>query len=301
MLSIIIVNYKSSKDISECLDSIIKHEKNYTKYEFIIVDNNSDDPGLPQLAKNFPFAKIINADKNGGFAYGNNIGISRAGGDYIFLLNPDTYLTDNSIEKLYERIRKDKSTGIIGPMLLFPDGSNQSYYLPKSYFTLWRLFCERFYLYRIFKRFPLFNSYYRTYMDYSNETAVEQVSGAALLFRKEILKETGLLDENYFMYFEESDFCLQAARHNIKQLYYPGSRIIHKGGLDSESGWERSSSWFTESFKYYFKKNYSFATYYSALILFALGSCLKSILFALKKDHRYRFHLIQLKKILRPM
>jgi GT2 family glycosyltransferase len=299
MLSIIIVNYKSSGDISVCLESIITFEKNYRDYEIIIVDNNSEDPGLADLKSKLSLIKVIYAEKNGGFAYGNNIGIKHASGDYILLLNPDTYITDNAIEKLYNRIKGDDKTGIIGPMLLFPDSSNQSYFLPKSYLDLWKLFCERFYLYRVFKHIRFFNSYYRTYMDYSKECPVEQVSGAALLFRKNILDKTGLLDENYFMYFEESDFCLQAVRNDIAQFYYPESRIIHKGGLDSESGWERSSTWYTDSFKYYFKKNFSKPVYYMSMILFAAGACLKSSIFYIKRDNRYRFHIIQLKKILR--
>ncbi len=299
MLSIIIVNYKSSGDITDCLESIIRFEKKYTDYEIIIVDNNSGDPGLDILKTGFPFIRIINAEKNGGFAYGNNIGIKNASGDFILLLNPDTYLTDNSIEKLYNRIKSDDKTGIIGPMLLFPDGTNQSYYLPKSYLNLWKLVCERFYLYRIFKSIPFFNSYYRTYMDYSRESCVGQVSGAALLFRKSILSKTGILDENYFMYFEESDLCLQAARNGIAQLYYPESRIVHKGGLDSESGWERTSAWFTDSFRHYFKKNFSKTVYYTAIIIFTIGACLKSAIFYIKRDSRFRFHIIQLKKILR--
>ncbi|HRX48984.1 MAG TPA: glycosyltransferase family 2 protein [Spirochaetota bacterium] len=297
MLSIIIVNYKSSGDITDCLESIFRFETKYTDYEILIVDNDSGDSGLDILKSKFPFIKIIHAEKNGGFAYGNNIGIKNASGDYILLLNPDTYLTDNSIEKLYNRIINDDKIGIIGPMLLFPDGTNQSYYLPKSYLNLWKLFCERFYLYRVFKRIPFFNSYYRTYMDYSRESYVEQVSGAALLFRKSILSKTGTLDEKYFMYFEESDFCLQAVKNGIAQLYYPESRIVHKGGLDSESGWERSSAWFTDSFRYYFKKNFSKTTFHTAVILFAIGACLKSTFFYMKRDNRYRFHIIQLKKI----
>lgn len=301
MLSIIIVNYKSSNDISFCIESIIKFEKRYNDYEIIIVDNNSDDLGLKLLNEQYPFLKIINADKNGGFAYGNNIGINYSNGDYVLLLNPDTFIVDNSIEKLLNRIKTEESIGIIGPLILFPDGRNQSFYLPKSYLNIWRLFCERFYLYRIFKNVPILNSYYRTYMDYSKETFVDQVSGAALLFRKSIIEKIGLLDENYFMYFEESDFCLQAVRNNIKQLYYPKSKIVHKGGLDLESGWSNTSSWYIDSLMYYFKKNFGSISYYTALILFSIGAFLKSGLFFIKNDHRYKFHFMQFKKLLKSL
>ena len=181
LLSIIIVNYKTSEDLSGCLESIMRNEKKYSDYEFIIVDNNSADPGLKEVEEKFKFARIIYAPRNGGFAYGNNIGINNSRGDFIFLLNPDTWVGENSIEKLLNRISRDENIHIIGPKLLNADGSNLSYILPKSYLTLWKLFCEQMYLHKIFRSSRLFNSYFRTYMDYEREYFVEQVSGAAFM------------------------------------------------------------------------------------------------------------------------
>lgn len=297
MLSIVFVNYKTSKDIQKCLDSIEKYEKNYKKYEYIIVDNNSEDKGLDQLKKKFPYIKLIYASDNGGFAYGNNIGIKQAKGDTIFLLNPDTYLTDNSIEKLYERLNNDDSVHLIGPKLLFEDKTNQSYYLPKSYPTIWRIFCEQFYLYRIFKKSKIFNSYFRTYMDYDKESCVEQISGAALMFKAEILKKVGLMDDKYFMFFEESDFCLQAVRNNYKMLYYPQSQIIHIGGFINESSWERSIKDTVKSFKYYFGKNYNSLYKFFALYILLSSSLLKAFLFMLTGNKKYRFFMLHVKNI----
>src|SRR5512137_1339395 len=122
MLSIIIVNYKSSKDIHILLESIVRNEPGYEKFEFIIVDNNSNDDGLDAIKENFPFVKMLYSGKNGGFAYGNNIGIKEAKGDCIFLLNPDTYISMPCIEKLYDRLRNTPDWDMIGPKLLFPDG-----------------------------------------------------------------------------------------------------------------------------------------------------------------------------------
>lgn len=293
MLSIIIVNYKTSHDLFTCLESIVRYEASYNKYEFIIVDNNSDDPGLKDIQNTFKFVKIIYAPKNGGFAYGNNIGIKSAQGDYIFLLNPDTYLSDKSIENLLNKLQTDNTIQIIGPKLLNADGSNQSYYLPKSYMTLWKLFCEQFYLHRIFKQIKPFNSYFRTYMDYEKEVFVEQVSGAAFMFRRDIIDSIGLLDENYFMYFEESDYCLQAVKHGFRLLYYPKSIITHTQTAGTLS--ERAIRDFVKSFKYYFKKNFNSIIYYHAITLFIAGSILrlfKSLIqFDRQKYHVYIFYI----------
>ncbi len=293
MLSIIIVNYKTSGDITRCLESIVKYEKNYKEYEFIIVDNNSDDQGLEQIKRTFKFINLIHAPQNGGFAYGNNIGIRKAKGDYIFLLNPDTYLSDNSIEKLLTRISGDKKVHIIGPKLLNADGSNQSYYLPKSYLTIWKLFCEQMYLYRVFRNVRPLNSYFRTYMDYDKEVHVEQVSGAAFMFRREIIDVISLLDENYFMYFEESDYCMQAVKHGYKLLYYPESCIIHTQAAGTLS--ERSIRDFVKSLKIYFKKNFSKIVYYPAIVIYIFGSVLRLIRSLLLFDKKHKAYVYYLK------
>jgi len=297
MLSIIFVNYKTSQYIGECLRSIQFYEKNYLDYEFVVVDNDSGDTGLDKLKNEFSFIKVIYAHQNGGFAYGNNIGINSSQGDLILLLNPDTYLEDNAIEKLLLRIQFDNTIAFIGPQLLYPDKSNQSYYLPKTYLTLWHLFCERFYLHRLFPKSLLFNSYYRTHMDYDKESFVEQISGAAFLFRREVVEKIGLLDENYFMYFEESDYCRNAINHGYKMLYYPGSKIIHIGGLGSPSNWNRSTENYSISLRYYFVKNYNHIIYFTAALLQAGGALFRMIILFLCNDKKYKYHFFYLKNI----
>ncbi|MDY6934875.1 MAG: glycosyltransferase family 2 protein [Spirochaetota bacterium] len=296
MLSIIIVNYKTSRDISICLESIVENERNYSNYEFIIVDNNSDDSGLKNISENYNFVNIIYAPKNGGFAYGNNIGIKASSGDCILLLNPDTYIIENnSIEKLYNHLKQNHDINFIGPQLLYPDKSNQSYYHPKSNLTLWRLFCERLFLHRMLSNSKLFNSYFMTYMDYKKPKYVEQINGAAFMFKRDVIDKIGLLDENYFMYFEESDYCLQAIKNGYRLLYYPYSRIIHKGGLIAESNWVRSTRDYIISFKYYFKKNYNNSVYFIAMLLFFIGTMIRIITLWLKGNKKYSYYLFYLK------
>ncbi len=298
MLSIIIVNYKTSDDLDICLNSIKKSEPSFKKFEIIIVDNNSNDTGLEKIKKKYNFVKIIYASKNGGFAYGNNIGIKAAKGDVIFLLNPDTFVKDNSINKLYDKLR-NSNYSFIGPNVLYPDERNQSYFTPKSYLTTWKLFCEKLYLYRILKKIKKFNSYYQTYMNYNKERDVEEIAGSAFMFKKEVLNIIGFLDENYFMYFEESDYCYQAVKHKLKLLYYPEAKIYHVGGLISESNWQRSTRDYTFSFKYYFKKNFSILSYYMANCLFFLGSFLRFILLLFIKNKKYKYYYYYMKYIIK--
>lgn len=301
MLSIIIVNYKTSKDISTCLESIVRHENRYREYEIIIVDNNSNDPGLEALGSGFSFIKIINAPKNGGFAYGNNIGIKHAAGDCILLLNPDTYLEDNGIEKLYERLNNDPGLDIIGPKLLNADHTNQSISAPKTYLTPWNLFCSQFYLNILFKKSRTFNSYYQTYMDYDAERFVEQVSGAVFMFKRRIIDTIGLLDENYFLYYEESDYCLQAVKNGFTLLYYPGSSVVHTGHTSTSDIKEWSITIFIASFRYYFKKNFSPAAAYISIALLFLGSSVRCIIYLLTFNKNYKHYYCLIKNIITAM
>lgn len=237
------------------------------------------------------------APENGGFAYGNNIGINNSAGDIILLLNPDTYIEDNAIEKLIKRIKSDEELHFIGPLLLYPDKSNQSYFLPKSYLDLWRHFCERFYLHRLFSKLRVFNSYYRTYMDYDKECYVEQVSGAALMFKRAVIEKIGLLDENYFMYFEESDYCLKAKQHGFNMLYYPESRIIHIGGLGSPANWNKSTERYSQSLRYYFIKNFGYSAFLLAAILQATGALIRVLVLLSKRDKKFKHHFYYFKNI----
>lgn len=299
MLSIIIVNYKTSAEIAVCLQSIVQHEKNFRKYEIVIVDNDSHDDGLENISRSYSFIKILRAPRNGGFAYANNIGINNSSGEYILLLNPDTYIQDNSIEKLYDRIRNDSSIDIIGPQLLNPDGTNQSLWTAKSYQTLWKLFCVEFFLNRLFRKSTIFNSYFQSYMEYNKEKRVEHVPGAAIMFRRELINKIGLLDEHYFMYFEESDFCLQAVKNGRRLLYYPGSRIIHTAGQSTSSGFsEKSNKYYIESFIYYYKKNFGlFASYLGRFILFT-GSLVRFVIYLLLFNKKYKIYYYYLKYLM---
>lgn len=300
MLSIIIVNYNTSNDIDHLLKSIITFETTYNDYEIIIIDNNSGDKGLKKLFSDYPFIKIINAPRNGGFAYGNNLGINKSSGDIILLLNPDTYLEDNSINKLYNRLSNDPHIDFIGPKLLYPNGKNQSYYLPKTFLTPWRLFCETFFLNRIFPTIKIFNSYYRTYMNYNNEAFVEQISGAAFMFKKSVINKIGLLDDNFFMYYEESDYCFQAVKNGFKLLYYPQSVIIHSEGSSQKTNINAIPKlrikWEIDSFKYYFKKNFSKQSYYFSVVFLIMLSISRGLLSLIRHDNFFKNHLYKIYK-----
>lgn len=275
MLSIVFVNYKSSADLSRCLASIERHDPGFPNYEIVVVDNRSSDMGLPKLLPDYPSVRLIEAERNGGFSFGNNIGIRSTTGDFILFLNPDTYVEDDSIGKMHDRMLRDPSVAMLGPKLLFPDGRNQSFFEPKSHFDLWKLFCYEFSLHRLFPGSRLFDSLFRIGMDYEVETPVESVPGSALMFRRELIEIIGEMDERYFMYFEEMDFCLRATRNGGKLLYFPAGRIYHVGGLTRPEKWPLNARAYAESFKYFFSKHFPSWQTNPAIALLLFGALIR--------------------------
>ncbi len=199
-ISIIIVNYKADKLLVKCLDSIKKFPPK-VPYEVIVIDNNKN---------------------NVGFARGVNKGIRKSKGRYIFLLNPDTEVKEESIEKLYEFVEEHPDAGVVGPKLLNPDGS-----LQHSVFNFPTILSA-------FVAFWMGNrAKYEKYAP-PTTTKVDAVMGAAFLITPMALKKVGLLDERYFMYYEDLDYCRRVWEAGLKVYYLPLAEIIHYHGVSGK-------------------------------------------------------------------
>lgn len=227
-VSIIIVNYNTEKLTLCCIESVINSIKEL-KYEIIIVDNASTDGTIKAIRK-FQISnpkiklKIIENDKNIGFAKANNQGIRIAQGRYILLLNSDTVVKGDAIEKLVKFADKKKNVGVVVPKLLNSNGSTQS-----SVF-----------------RFPTISRAIKQYFHGEKELldkyhpkgnkpcAVESAVMAAYLITPCALENVGLLDEKYFMYFEDLDYCRRIKANGLKIYYLPTSKIVHKHGASGK-------------------------------------------------------------------
>lgn len=231
-LSIIVVNYNTVELLRGCLNSIVEETRDVT-YEIIVVDNASTDGSRAMLEKEFPqVVKIYNPD-NKGFAAANNQGIKECRGDYILLLNSDTIILDRAIQKTLAFMKRNLEAGIVGCKLLNNDKTLQPSCM--SFPSLWNLFSEAFFLYILFRRTEPFGSYYLSYFDYDQIRSVDVVKGAFMMVRREIFDTIGLLDESYFMYTEETDFCYRAKQHGYQVFFIPTAEIIHLGGRSVEN------------------------------------------------------------------
>jgi GT2 family glycosyltransferase len=254
-LSIIIVSYNVEKLVLECIVSIYKY-LNGTSFEIVLVDNHSADNIVDAISKQFPEVHLIKNTSNIGFSEANNQGIKVAKGDYILLLNPDTYLIDDSLKKILAYAKTLNNNTIIAPKLLNGDLSIQT--------SAWKdkgLAVMALELIRIFiDRYPL--------KDYTAPQTVENVAGAAMLFPKSIVYRIGYLDRELF-WMEDFDFCYRLRQQGGRVMYFPESSIVHYGGKSSAQNLTIAyANANISKLKFYEKHSSSFRTFPAEAIIF---------------------------------
>ncbi len=227
MLSIIIVNYNSTQALKRCLKSIIEVRLGI-HYEIIIIDNNSKMPFksvIEEFDKSINICLIENK-KNLGYARAVNQGIKISRGEYILILNPDILITRDAVEKMIDFFESQQNIGIIAPQLLNFDNSIQHscFRFPR----LWTPFIRR----SVLKNLPFGKREIARYLmldfDHREIREVDWVLGAAMLAKKSLLKKVGLLDERFFLYFEDVDWCRRFSNNGLKIVYFPESKFFHQ-------------------------------------------------------------------------
>jgi GT2 family glycosyltransferase len=229
-ISIIIVSWNVRQDLVGCIESIKKNPFS-GEFEIIVVDNNSSDDSVEVVGRSFPDVVLIGNEINSGFAVANNQGIAIAKGQYILLLNPDTIVHQSSINKLIEFMDNNPDIGVCGPKLLNDDGTTQR--CVRRFPT----FGAALHRQTIFKTTSIFKRCQRKYnmrdFDHNSQRDVEQIMGAAFLVRKSVVDKIGGLDESYFMYYEEVDFCRRVGQAGWRVVFTPITTITHLGGQSS--------------------------------------------------------------------
>ena len=252
-LSIIIVNYNSGEELIVCIKSIRRYLTNVS-YEIIVVDNNSTDNSRELLRINFKNIQKIFLKKNTGYAFANNYAMEQCNGDYILLLNPDTYIKNNSIKQMIDFLDSKPDVGVLGPLLIDPNGKIQ---LPSSNFPdlkqqiLYMLSCK-FLLNRIAR-----SSEQRVALKLKNPFEVDWVSGACFMLKRTIYETIGGLDERFFLYAEDVDWCIRIKDSGWKIFCHPSIEVVHIRGVSSK---KKIYSLLTTRYKsnlYFAKKHFS--------------------------------------------
>ena len=252
-LSIITVNYKSADHLIECLRSIKENLKNL-EYEIIVIDNASGDRSVGKIQAAFSDIVLIENKTNLGFAKANNQGIRRSRGRYILLLNNDTVVLPNAVEAMVGVLKKSADIGIVGCRLLNPDKTPQQSFGRVAGFI----------------GDLIQSTFSNTLFANSSNPIVEKilarlhrsgkkvgwVCGACMLCRRESLEETGLLDENFFMYKEDMDLCISFRKKNWGIYYTPDAPIIHHLGASVSAKPFETAIEYRKSQLYFYKKHY---------------------------------------------
>lgn len=220
-VSIVIVNWNTWELLSQCLDSIRNANSHYA-LQVIVVDNGSVDDSVSMVQKQFPEVSLIKNDCNVGFARANNQGLTTGNGRYFLLLNSDTIVRPGSIDRLVETADKFPDLGVVGPQLLNMDDTIQ-----KSWGSFPSLFSEL-----IGKNFRVRHAVAK--VPYAYE--VDWVLGACMLVRSKTVADVGKLDDDFFFYSEEIDWCFRIRKRNWKIWHITDAQIYHLGGGSTEIG-----------------------------------------------------------------
>jgi GT2 family glycosyltransferase len=272
-LSIIIVGINAFDYLSKCLDSIFASRLDKT-IEIIYVDNNSTISGLDWIAEKYPTITIIQNKQNAGYATANNQAIKISSSRNILLLNPDTIVEENAIQLMMNYLDQNPATGIVGPKVLNPDGSFQEH-CKRGEARPWEVFCYFSRLSRLFPHNPHFAGYLQGHLDENHVHHVPAISGCCMLIRKEVIDQIGYLDELFFAYQEDSDYCKRARAAGWKVTYYPLAQIIHFGGKGGARAqpYRAILEWHRSYYHYYrkhFALDYFFVFNYFIYLLMVL-------------------------------
>ncbi len=227
-ISICIVTLKACDFLRECLNSLEANPPGGS-LEIIVVENHSSDGTVEMLRQDYPYVQLIENETNAGFVRPMNQAMHAASGRYVLLLNPDTVVLPGAVDSLIDFFAKNPQAGICGPKVLNRDRSLQkscrrgeprpvavlSYFLGLS---------------KLFPRSKYFGGYLMNYMDEDALHEVAGVAGSCMLVRREVIEQIGYLDERFFAYQEDADYCFQARKAGWKIYYAPQAQIIHYGG-----------------------------------------------------------------------
>jgi GT2 family glycosyltransferase len=227
-VSVVIVSYNTRDMLRNCLDSVFKQTQQ-ARIQVIVVDNNSTDDSCAVVQQLFPEVTLIRNPDNRGFAAANNQGFRIATGRYLLLLNSDTVILDSAIDKTLAYMESHPEVGALGPKVLWPDREFQSTVF--RFHSVTNVALDALYLPQLFPR--LDRARYAGF-DWDVEHNVDAAAGCFLLVRREVLGQVGVLDEAFFMYGEEAEWCHRMHKKGWRVVYYPGASIIHIFGGSSK-------------------------------------------------------------------
>jgi len=269
-VSIIIINYKVKEYIIPCIESIYKHTSKSLRYEILVIDNNSNDGSIDAIKSQFSDVKIYENTENIGFSKAVNQGAETAIGKYIFILNPDTKLIEDSISILFTFLEKNETVAVVGPAIVTESGIKQQSYWKEP--TLINTILSIYHL--------DFLNYKKNYRNEIGDKTilVDSISGGAFFVQKDVFQNLNGYHPNLF-WMEDIDFCTKVRKLDNKIIYYPETKIIHYGGKSAEKNLPLAISNQLLSKIKYFKLHHSGIETIILTVAILFIALIKSILF----------------------
>ncbi|MBI5878265.1 MAG: glycosyltransferase family 2 protein [Chloroflexi bacterium] len=263
-LSIVIVNFNTCELLRDCLRSVLASQA-IAVPEVWVVDNASSDGSAAMVRAEFPSVRLIANADNRGYAYANNLALRQCRADFVLLLNPDTVLPPDALARTLEFFAAHPDAGVVGPRLVRPDGSLDMA-CRRSFPTPEVSFYRMAGLSRLFPRSPRFGRYNMTFLSAEQTAEVDSVVGAFMLVRGEILSQVGLLDEQFFMYAEDLDWCKrikEAANPRTGrpwQVWYASHVHVLHVKRAASTGSVRAQQAFNDTMLQFYRKHYAATT-----------------------------------------
>lgn len=292
-VSTIIVSFKTKDLLKKCLTDL-KQESKKIALEIIVIDNASSDGTAEMLAsmqESWKSLDVIINNENEGFAKACNQGIKRASGEYILLLNPDTEVSQGTLQALLNYLDEHREIGVLGCKLVYPDGSLQS--VGEKFSSAWEIFKEQ----------VLFSKTWRRVLRYKDNVAtsfreVDYASGACLMTRRDVIDNVGLFKEDYFMYGEDLEFCYRVKQAGWRVGVLPGVKVTH---LHSKSTEQDPSQVLFHSVRNSVKNVKLLYGRRQARLAFTfhiMGLFLRAILAIFRKNRKPRDYMLCIKELL---
>jgi len=278
-LEIVIVNYNSEFWLKKTLTTLKKYYLDQTKKRVVVtvVDNNSSDTSVTTVKRGYRWVNLVKLPQNFGFAVANNVALKQTKANFIMLLNSDVELTSNSnFDMLIEYLEKHPKVAVISPRVEFVNGKID----PASHRgepTLWASFTYMSGLEKMFSKCKVFGQYHQLYKDMGAVHEIDACTGASMMVRTKQMNKVGLLDERFFMYAEDLDWCKRFRDEGYKVVYNPKISIIHhknKSGIKSSSQQiaKKTNKYFHDTMLQYYDKHYkdSYPSFIRTIIKYIL-------------------------------
>jgi GT2 family glycosyltransferase len=275
--AVVVVTYDALPWLERCLASTRPHAT-------VVVDHGSTD-GTLELARRFEHVRVVE-QANTGVGAGWNRGLAETTEPWVLLLNADAWVLGDGVDRLVEFGEAHGEAALVGPKLLNTDGTLQR--SARGFPTPWRLATEYFFLRKLAPRSRALNAFYAANWDHASVREVEWLNGAAMLVRRAAVEQVGGLDEEFFMFNEESDWQFRMRERGWRVLFFPGAEVVHVGGDATKRDWERMFTTQVRSHVRFVRKHQGAGAAGAARALLLVSLVLRGLAFRGERGRSYR-------------